>query len=745
MRVAALSTVLVLAFAAQLRAAAPYRLGGTVPHALAQVAPETAAAADLRLEHVTFLLGLRNRREVEARIAAQQDSRSPFYGRWLGPDEIADRYGPHKAEYGRLRRWLRLHGFTVVRESPFRVALVVAGTAAQVERALKAPIALYRRNGKLQHAPTVDPALPGELAASVQGILGLDDLDRFRPLAQLSLCKNGSNDGQRCADDGECPGGQCGAANALAPADFSAAYSVTPLQSQGLTGAGRSIAVVARSNFLDSDVAAFSQRFLPGLLLTPRRAFAGPDPGVLTDRDERIEVLLDAQWAGALAPGARVNVVISTREGNIPEALVKAVDERLGDAITVSFGLCEAAWQSSTTELFDAFYAIANLQGQTVLVASGDSGAFDCTPDSPIVSVNALASSPHAVAVGGSSFQLVGDGSVPATMDEATWDDALGAGGGGRSAIFGLPPYQRAVGLISLSTGRAMPDLSLAASPFSPGYFMVESGIDRKVGGTSASAPALASVLALVNERLGTQGLGQFLPSLYRLGGEQARGGPVVFRDITQGSNGFPAGPGFDLATGWGAPLIDALAANLQAGRPCDTTIDCLVPARGSAREACAGQWLVEHRALATDRRGLPLVVQSCRDGDVACDADGAADGSCTINVALCLNVFDFRRLVRRGQLVVPRCSPGRVRRVHLVAPRVSRTNTQQNENRDAVATAIASLPDLPTGFVSACSATVPVVVPLPGPGSKGRLTIRTRVIGSHSTTAKVTLRCTAQ
>jgi hypothetical protein len=75
----------------------------------------------------------------------------------------------------------------------------------------------------------------------------------------------------------------------------------------------------------------------------------------------------------------------------------------------------------------------------------------------------------------------------------------------------------------------------------------------------------------------------------------------------------------------------------------------------------------------------------------------------------------------------------------------VSRTDTQRNQNRDAVATAIASLPDLPTGLVSACGATVPVVVPLPGTGRKKGLTIRTRVIGSRSTTAKVTLRCTAQ
>jgi hypothetical protein len=499
--------------------------------------------------------------------------------------------------------------------------------------------------------------------------------------------------------------------------------------------------VIARSNFLDSDIAAFSQRFLPGVLLTPRREFAGLDPGVLSDSDERIEVLLDTQWAGALAPGARVNVVISTREGNIPEAVVKAVDERLGDVITISFGLCEAAWQTSTTELFDAFYAIANLQGQTVLVASGDAGAFDCSPDSSIVSVNALASSPHAVAVGGSSFALANDGTVPGTIEETVWDDGLGQGGGGRSAVFALPPYQAVVGLGSLSSGRAMPDLALAGSPLTPGYFMVENGLDRRVGGTSASAPALASVLALVNERLGTQGLGQMLPSLYRIGSAQARGGPVVFRDITQGTNGFPAGAGFDLASGWGAPLADALAANLEAGRPCDTTIDCLIPGRGNAREGCAGQWLVEHRDLAFDGRGLPRSIQVCRDGDLACDADGTADGRCTINVALCLNVFDFRRLVRRGQLVVPRCSPGLVRRVHLKTPKA----TVVDPNREQALNALASLPELPTSLSSACGATVPIVVPVPGVDSKGQVTLKARVSGTRSTTAKVTLRCSSQ
>ena len=59
---------------------------------------------------------------------------------------------------------------------------------------------------------------------------------------------------------------------------------------------------------------------------------------------------------------------------------------------------------ATATELFDGLYTIANLQGQTVVVASGDAGNTDCAPDLPTVAVNALASSPHAVAVGGTAL-----------------------------------------------------------------------------------------------------------------------------------------------------------------------------------------------------------------------------------------------------------------------------------------------------------------------------------------------------
>jgi hypothetical protein len=722
------------------------RLPGSLPRALAHMEPAGRAPADLRLEYVTIFLGLRDRRGLEGVVAAQQARRSPRFRRWLDPVEIAERFGARRADYERVRRWLVEHGFEVRRDSPFRISLVVAGTATQVEAALGAPIGLFRHRDRVYHAPLVEPAVPESLP--VRGILGLDDLPALRPLVMLPPDTLGCLAGEPCS--------------ALAPADFAAAYGVDPLRAAGLTGAGSSIAVLARSNFADGDVAAFASRFV-GVPLVPTRVFRDNDPrfdpGILRAESERIEVLLDTQWAGALAPGAALNVVIGSRQarqGSIFEALETAVVNRglglpNGDVISVSFGLCEPSATRIVTELLDAFYAVANAQGQTVLVASGDAGATDCLPDSRQIAVNGLASSSHAVAVGGTSFPLDAAGAVPAMLAETVWNDGFGAAGGGRSIVLAMPRFQVEAGLAPLSRGRVLPDLALAASPHAPGYAIVKDGQLQVVGGTSAAVPSFAGVLALVNEHLArtqgkTGGLGQLVPELYRLGSEQVRGlRAPVFRDITGGDNGgFAAGPGFDLATGWGAPRADALAAAVGAPGRCDLAIDalhpeagCLVPSsRGSL--GCAAEWLIEQDRFAL-RGGLPSVQQTCRDGDSQCDADGAADGSCTLRVALCLNVVDLRLLRGKGQNSRLRCRPRRVRRVRLLSPRASRRDPLAALNREALLTALGGLPDLPTNLANACTASAPVSV-LAG----GRLAVRARVSGSlGASVARVTLRCT--
>ena len=215
---------------------------------------------------------------------------------------------------------------------------------------------------------------------------------------------------------------------------------------------------------------------------------------------------------------------------------------------------------------------------------------------------------------------------------------------------------------------------------------------------------------------------------------------------MTTGSNGFVAGPGFDLATGWGAPLAGALAGALDGPERCEPLIDtvrpeagCLVPS-GRGRDGCAGEWLVEQSTFAL-RGGLPAVGQRCRDGDPQCDADGLADGRCTLRVALCVNVFDFRILKShpRRRNFPFRCHPGRVRHVELVSPRARGADDATAAARATLLGAIAGLP-LPTALADACTATVPVSVAV-----GDRLRLRARVFGSlGQRTARLALRCTS-
>jgi hypothetical protein len=271
---------------------------------------------------------------------------------------------------------------------------------------------------------------------------------------------------------------------------------------------------------------------------------------------------------------------------------------------------------------------------------------------------------------------------------------------------------------------------------------MVERGESIAVGGTSVGAPVFASMLALANERAGRTGLGQLLPTLYRLGQESFSGTrPAVFHDIVAGDNGFPAGPGFDLASGLGSPIADRLADAIADTAPgaCDAGIDCLVPAPGAANQACAGQWLVDMPSLKRTRAGIPSRRQTCRDGDPTCDADGRADGQCTVEVALCLNVFDVRRLGRDG---LPVCPTTEIRGVRLLTPgRRGRIATRARAGQD-IDSALAALPPLPTMLDEACTARVPVVVPLRD-ARPGRLTLRARVRAANATARPaVTLVC---
>ena len=224
------------------------------------------------------------------------------------------------------------------------------------------------------------------------------------------------------------------------------------------------------------------------------------------------------------------------------------------------------------------------LRGVTVVAASGDGGMhFSFQPFSLFTAIGRAlnkaacaytmptfpASSPYVTAIGGTQW------TAPASAEDPVY---WNGGGSGFSWDFPMPSYQTAVveKYIATHSGddefppasaynascRAYPDISALAL----GNAMCANGRCNGAGGTSAAAPTMGGILTLLNAELKKAGkpvLGFLNTALYQSGAAHA---DEMFYDVTKGNSkcnsetcltcttGFPATPGFDLATGWGAP-----------------------------------------------------------------------------------------------------------------------------------------------------------------------------------------------
>ena len=517
-----------------------------------------------------MVLVLRPDREQEDALAelirAQQDIGSPYYHQWLIPKAFGERFGIAQADLDQVTNWLQAHGLEVDDVPPSRRTIVFSGTVASVEAAFHTTMRQYRVQGEPHYANAADPEIPLALAGVVSGVVSLHD---FRSAPQLVGAQ----------PDYTLPNG----AHLLMPQDWDTIYDVSPLYGQGLDGTGQSIAVLGRVDVALSDVRAF--RGNAGLPANdPQMIVNGADPG-FPDCVDETEAALDVEWAGAIARNAKVLFVTSksgTTDG-INLSAQYAVNNNVAPIVTLSYGICEAGSASAGSEFWNGLWAQAVLQGMSVFISAGDSGAAGC--DDPTLktatqgrAVNAICSTPYTTCVGGTQFD---DGYTPqlywsatngsgmssvlsyipeSTWNESGWSGGLWATGGGASAIYSKPAWQTAPG-VPADGMRDVPDVALHSS-IQDAYVIQIQGKPFYVAGTSAATPSLASVMALVMQNTGTA-LGNVNPVLYGLANLQlSAGGAAVFHDIAKGNNGVPgvvgygAGPGYDLATGLGS--IDA-------------------------------------------------------------------------------------------------------------------------------------------------------------------------------------------
>jgi kumamolisin len=470
----------------------------------------------------------------------------------MSRDELRQRHGTDPADHALIAEVLARHepALDVSPRDPGSRRLTVAGPLGALVRAFGTQLSLVATTGPdgaavTHRYRTGGLQIPAELEGVITAVLGLDD----RPQAASQA---------RFAD----------------PAAVEVSY--TPPQVAGIyqyppdaDGSGQTVGIVELGGgFAESDLDSY---FGSLGLAVPSVTAVGVDggsnvPGEAPDGADG-EVLLDIEVTGSIAPGAAQVVYFApnTDQGFL-DAVSDAVQaEPTPVAVSISWGGPESTWTAQAMTALDEAIADGAALGVTVCVAAGDNGSSDgVSGDQP--HVDFPASSPHALACGGTSLQA--DVATGAVISETVWNDGTtgGATGGGVSQQFGLPAWQADAGVPDSPAGqpgRGLPDVAGNADP-NTGYQVLVDGEQAVIGGTSAVAPLWASLIALLAQSLGSP-LGLVQQQLYA--GIEPQQPVAGLRDITTGSNGaYQAGPGWDACSGLGVPIGTALLARLQAG-----------------------------------------------------------------------------------------------------------------------------------------------------------------------------------
>src|SRR3984957_6151394 len=560
-------------------------------------------------ETVSFIFKERNLGQLEAAV-------TQGVKKYVSVGTFAREYGANPAVISGLESYLGKFGITTSAYAD-NVDVVANGTAGEFDQALavtqhqyKAP-AQRGRDGlagvraQTFHGTAQDPEVPAYIADSLVAILGLTRYSPFASQAQpadISGLKKNSDSSNACIALTGLPAG-CNL-----PSDFASNYGLDKLYDMGANGSGQTLAIVTLAAVDPTAPAYFWQNIadIPatGRTLTVDNVDGGP--GAPSDAAGSGESDLDVEQSGSLAPGANVIVYQAPNtDSGFADAFFDAASQNIASTISASWLESETYLEAYLTgdqespgyqAAFDEAFLEMGAQGQSSFVASGDEGAYMASADlgTTNISVGTSADSPYITAAGGSN---------------------IGGGGGGFSKIEQRPSYQYDVPGIgqyhavqyltptdyttvttvtgsnlveptdwsvnptpSVSTGysngRAVPDLSADADPYS-GYLLYEPSavavgqpaLQGGWGGTSFVAPQLNGSTAVIDSDLGHR-VGLWNPSIYAFA--TSRNSPLTPLNAvgTSTDNLFYTGnPGsvYNVGSGLGFPNLSKVAADFAS------------------------------------------------------------------------------------------------------------------------------------------------------------------------------------
>jgi kumamolisin len=517
----------------------------------------------------------------------------------LTRSEIDSRFGVAPANVQKVERVLRSYGLHISAVMQGGRSLHVGGSASAMMAAFEAKLGVYRLQGNGEMRGREGALMiPAELDGFISGVDGLDQRQMARHQA-TSAAKLRRDAGVKTSTKVRTTTKTAGTRRRLAA--FAATGSgpngeLTPANVQRLynfppgDGAGQNIVIaefgtplgngkVLPPAYIPTDVTQFaSGHGLPAanvqikpIDIAPlnqhqyEALVQNPQVGNMLF-DQTAETMMDIEIIAALCPKSAIKVCFAswTQKG-----WIDFLDEVTSGhpatpvVVSISYGLAEDSqdWTANAINSINHRLQIAAMQGITVCVSSGDDGT-GCGQNDKRCHVEFPASSPFVLSVGGTMLTPGAGGQAL----EVVWWEAPGrrtnnGGGstGGGVSVSNLRPSWQTPHVASLNPaapdGRIVPDVAALAGP--PFFDNLLDGKPLPGGGTSASAPVWASLLALINASLPASKKQRFVvPLLYKTTVATS------FRDIVSGQNasspapgiGYKAGPGFDAVSGLGVP-----------------------------------------------------------------------------------------------------------------------------------------------------------------------------------------------
>ncbi len=535
-------------------------LSGSERSELPGVTPAPTPLDDSQQITVTVLL--RRRAAVPAALVEGPET--------ISTTQLGEQYGAAEADAQLVAQALGGYGLTVTETHLGSRRLKVTGTIAAMQSAFGTTLTAVTSphpdgSGDVTHRyRTGSLSVPAQLSGIITAVLGLDD----RPAARPQFRRGPAPGARPAAEPEDGPAAPAAKGGPLTAPQVASFYQFPA----GTDGTGQTVAIIELGGgYTQADLTTYFSGL--GLSVPPVTAVGVDGASNSPGQDADGEVELDIEVVGGVAPGAAQLVYFAA---NTDQGFIDAISEAVHAtptpvAVSISWGQSEDQWSAQSRTAMDQAFADGAALGVTVTVAAGDNGSSDDPSGQTSVHCDFPASSPHALACGGT--RLIGNTSSFAINSEVVWNELAsneGAGGGGVSDVFPEPSWQTNAGVPapasgSSSSGRGLPDVAGNADPVT-GYLIVVDGQQQTIGGTSAVAPLWAGLIARLAQATG-KSFGLIQPLLYA--GVAPGTAQPGFNDIVSGSNGaYQAGPGWDACTGLGSPNGAALLKLLSGTTP---------------------------------------------------------------------------------------------------------------------------------------------------------------------------------